>query len=71
MRLSKMGSPRGAGKRTPENGDLIDCAMVLPISTCKLDAQNTPDAFKQAPTCFEGPWGRKIRLSGPGPENTV
>ena len=28
---------------------LIDCTMVLPISTCTFDATNTPDAFKQVP----------------------
>jgi len=32
--------------------DLSDCAMVLTISTCKLDANNTPDALKHIPDLF-------------------
>ena len=32
--------------------DLIDCPMVLPISTSEFDAKNTPDPFKHVPDLF-------------------
>ena len=47
--------PEGLAK-TPPNMmklptclDLIDYTMVLTISICKFDAENTPNAFKHAP----------------------
>ena len=57
-RSSEMCSHRRAGKRTPQNVeipecfDLIECPMVLHISTSKFDARNTPDAFKHVPDLF-------------------
>ena len=42
--------------------DSIDCTMILTISTCKFDAQNTPDAFKHIPDLF---------CKAPGPQNMV
>ena len=32
--------------------NIIDCTMVLPISTCKIDATKTPDAFQHVPDLF-------------------
>ena len=32
--------------------DFIDWPMVLPVSICKFDANNTPDAFKHVPDFF-------------------
>ena len=32
--------------------DLTDYTMALPISTCKLDVKNTPDASKRVPDLF-------------------
>jgi len=57
-RFSEMCSPRRAGTRTPRNVeiptcyDLIDCPMVLHISTYKFDAKNTPIAFEHVPDFF-------------------
>jgi len=36
----------------PERLDLIDCTMVVPISTCNFHTQNTPDAIKHIPDVF-------------------
>jgi len=49
----------------------IDCDMVSPISTCKFDAKNSPDAFKYVPELFsKGPGAGKYGLCKvPGPEN--
>jgi len=50
--------PRRAGKSTPKIvkspkcSDLIEFPMILPISICKFDATNTPDAFKHVPGLF-------------------
>ena len=50
--------PPRAGKRTPKIvkipkcSDLVGYSMVLPISICKFDAANTPDAFKHVPDLF-------------------
>jgi len=35
--------------------------MILPISTCKFDAKNTPDAFKHVPGLFWRLRDRKTR----------
>jgi len=35
--------------------NLIDCTMVLLISTCKFDAKNTPDAFNISRPVLKGP----------------
>ena len=43
--------------------------MALPISICKVDAQNAPDALKHVPDL--GPRGREIRFRDQGPENRV
>ena len=51
--------------------DLIACKLVLTISTSKLDAKDTPDAFKHVPDLFWRPRGRKIRFRDLGPENKV
>jgi len=54
--------------KNPKCLDLIDCTMVLLISACKINATITTDAFKRVPTCFEGPRGRKIGFTDPGPD---
>lgn len=50
--LSTMYYPLRAGQRTPnkyrtkpKGSDSIECKIVLTISTCKIDAENTPEAF--------------------------
>jgi len=59
--------PRRAGKRTPkivksQNVQILfDFPMILPISICKFDAKNTPDAFKHAPDLFWRLRDRKTR----------
>jgi len=56
--LSKMCSPRRAGKRPPKIVkiqkclDLIGDTMVLPLSTYKIDAKNIPDTFRPVPDLF-------------------
>ena len=53
--FSEMCSPRKAGKRTlldveiPKCFDLIDCPLVLPIPTCKVDVKNISDARAPEP----------------------
>jgi len=72
-------SPKGSQKqkKLPQHSeiskclDLLDCTMVLLISTYKFDAQNIPDALKHVPDFFEGPLGREIGFRYPGPENRI
>ena len=55
VRFSTKCSPRGAGdKHFPEQYfDLIDCVMVVPISTCKFDAtKKTQVVVKHVPDLF-------------------
>ena len=71
VRFSKKRSPRRARKRTPLNDkipkclDLIDCTMVLPISKCKFDAKQIPDAFQHVPDLFWRARARKIGFRDP------
>ena len=56
VRFVKHVLPEGLAKEIPQIVkirkclDLIDCAMVSPIST--FDAKNTSDAFKHVPDLF-------------------
>jgi len=55
--FEKVFSPKGWQKNSqnckiPKCSDLIDFQMILPISICKFDAKNTPDAFKHVPDLF-------------------
>ena len=51
--------PEGLAKELPEIVkipkclDLIDCTMVLPISTCEIDAKTTQRHSNTSATCFE------------------
>ena len=50
-------SPKGSQKNSqnckiPKCSDLIDFQMILPISICKFDAKNIPDAFKHVPDLY-------------------
>ena len=50
-------SPKGWQKNSqnckiPKCSDFIDFLMILPISICKFDAKDTPDAFKHVPGLF-------------------
>jgi len=69
--------PKGSQKyllqivKIPKCLDLIDWTMVLPMPTWNFNAKNIPDASKHVPTCFEGPWGRKIGFRAPGPEGWI
>jgi len=38
--------------KIPKCVDVIACTMILPISTCKQNAKNTPYAFKHVPHLF-------------------
>jgi len=57
--------------KIPKCLDLCDCTMALPICTSKFVAKTPQMLFNTAPTCFEGPRGRKIGFRVPGPENRV
>ena len=58
VRLRKCVLPEGPAKELPKVMKiykccvLIDCTMVLPISKCEFDAENTPDALKHIPDLF-------------------
>ena len=60
--------PEGLAKELPEmmkipkSLDLIDCTMVLTMSTCEFDAESAPDAIKHIPDLF---------CKDPGPANKV